>query len=174
MEKLFINNNFHYVEVIPIGNGDSWSLHNICAEITSKYSVRDANPDLVIVWIDRERQFCGSDGVAMAIHAALTAVGVPDEKLAVCVPDRMTENVILADESMIAIEFELSEYKYALEGKNGKAALRRLLGQRSEAYKETVTGVRLLKKVRLRRCANCSPSVKAFTDRLAIPCWWLE
>ena len=56
MERMFINNNFHYVELITVMNGDSWSEEAMSEQILTKFITKDANPDLIWIWLDREDQ----------------------------------------------------------------------------------------------------------------------
>lgn len=84
----------------------------------------------------------------------------------------MTENAILADEDFIKKEFDLKEYKYDSEGKNGKHIISELLRNKNISYKETFHGVEFLKKIRLSNSAINSPSVNNFVSNLNIPCWW--
>ena len=163
-----------YVHVIPVSNGSSWTLKNICADIVSKYRVARANPDFVVVWMDREKQACGSAGVEHAIRAALIKEGVDSGKVHICIPDRMTENIILADEAVIRQELGNPAYSYSSEGMNGKSVIRSLFKATNRNYKETFDGVQLLKKMRLVRCAQTSASADRFYQQVKhVNCWWI-
>jgi hypothetical protein len=176
MEKMFVNGNFHYVDLIPISNGSSWTLDNICKDICNKYRMKGYQPDILVVWIDLERQACGSTQVANTIESSLISSGVPEELISICIPDRMTENIILADEEVVRSEFSIPEYLYAHEGQNGKHALKVIHLDSGISYKETSDGVRLLKKIRLERAAKKSQSAMSFYNSLSskLKCWWLD
>src|SRR5688500_14617193 len=54
MERFFFNNNFQYVDVIPVSNGLSVSLESMCKSIETGYRAKNMNPDYVVVWVDHE------------------------------------------------------------------------------------------------------------------------
>lgn len=176
MERKFVNTNFSYIELVPVSNGTSWTLEAICREIANKYRVKNYNPDIVIVWIDLEKQACGSEGVAAAIRTALIGEGADPNRLCVCVPDRMTENLILADEQAIAEAFGLEGYTYCGDGQHGKHKLSTMFKAANQNYKETFHGVNLLKRIRLSRSANASESAAAFYRSISplAACWWFS
>jgi hypothetical protein len=173
MEKMFVNANFHYVHVITINNGSGWTLEAMCRQIESKFSVLDYKPDHIIVWIDKERQSCSSSDYKDKIVASLVSAGAEEEKISVCIPNQMTENIILADELLIRAEFSIPEYAYDFEGKNGKAILKSIYKSLNQKYLETFHGVRLLKKMRLDRAARSSKSAFDFRSCFNFDCWWL-
>lgn len=173
MERIFINNNFSYVEVITLNNGSGWSIDKLCEQITTKYKVKNANPDWVIIWIDMEKKNCDPEFFRNKILCAMLSIGVEKTKLAICVPNRMTENIILADEHAIYDYLGL-KFNYEHEGKNGKHILSGLFGDVGKTYRKTFDGVILLKKIRLQRAALKSKSAKAFVDAFKHPCWWVN
>ena len=88
----------------------------------------------------------------------------------------MSENMILSDEKFISSLINDSNYKYNLEGKNGKHALSMLMSKMGDNYKETKHGPKYLKSIRLSRCALSSPSANDFHSDLqaaGIECWWI-
>lgn len=172
MERLFLNNNFQYVNVVSMSNGSGWTVDAICNQIATKYKVNRANPDFVIVWLDMEKQNCSPDVFRQSIRAKLREIGVPEDKIAICIPDRMTENIILADENVICAEFGI-QFVYDHEGQNGKAVLKSLYSAAGKSYRETFHGVTLLKKIRLRRSAAKNKSANDFLSEFSLPCWWI-
>jgi hypothetical protein len=173
MERIFINNNFHYIKVVTVSNGSGWAVPALCKQIGSKYAINNSNPDLVVVWLDKEKKVCSLDEFGAAIRAELIERGADPNKLAICIPNRMTENIILADEIIIRKELNM-EYTYIYEGTNGKRVLSELFGKAEKTYRETTDGVRLLKKLRLERAARKSPSASYFIRQLSVPCWWVH
>ncbi len=83
----------------------------------------------------------------------------------------MIENWILADHELMAGTFGKAFVKRDYEGMNGKKILSNFL--LPTIYKETVHGVKLLKKVSVERAANNSHSLKRFLDILDMDCWWV-
>jgi len=174
MERMFINLNFHYVTVIPVANGRSWSASAMGRQISSFYKAKNFNADTILVWIDREsRQETPAD-LRDQIREDLTTAGAPAERIHILVADKMSENIILADECLMRTELNDPGYVYEDEGKNGKHVLSSAFKERGIDYKETKSGVALLKKCRLAESAKKSPSVAALLETLTLPCWWLE
>ena len=174
MERMFINNNFHYVELITVMNGDSWSEEAMSEQILTKFITKDANPDLIWIWLDREDQNRCVKTLKGLICKKLASLGVTKDKIKFLIPDKMTENLILADEEAMKEAFENEEYRYEMEGENGKSILKQLHKRNGVNYKETFHGLQLLKKIRIANCAKTSPSAKGFFDETDLPCWWLE
>jgi len=85
----------------------------------------------------------------------------------------MSENIILADESLIKTQLDDPYYTYLFEGQNGKHRIRELFRQKGLFYKETSMGVQLLKKLRLSNAALTSQSVQAFLTTFESSCWWI-
>lgn len=174
MEKLFVNRNFHYVRLIPLENGITWTLEALAVRIIKLYRVVDPGSDLVVIWIDREGRTESSDDIASYFRSRLEAEGVAHDKLAIMICDRMTENIILADESLIIEEFGDETYNYNCEGHSGKTVLKQLFKDKGIKYSETLDGVRLLKAMRLSRAALQSESAASFLGQLDLNCWWKE
>ena len=175
MERLFVNNNFSYIRLIPVANGASWTAASLAKEIASKFKTANANPTFIIVWLDTEKQSCGSSGLEATIRAALVAAGADPARIFMCVPDQMSENIILADETLMRSELRDSAYAYAYEGQNGKSIINNLfLAAAGRSYRATTDGVRLLKRMRLWRAALSSQSADRFYQQVRhIPCWWI-
>jgi hypothetical protein len=174
MERLFVNTNFPYVEVVSIDNGSGWTHDRLCDQISTKFYAKNTAPDLIVVWLDREKQDVDLGLFREGIIKALCERGANPDTIAVYIPDRMTENVILSDEVVIRAEFDNPDFVYAHAGKNGKSALSEMYKQTGVNYKETQHGVRLLKKVRLTRASNHCERLKLFIEELSTPCWWLD
>ena len=176
MERIFVNNNFHYVDLVPVANGSSWTPEALAREIASKFRTKKANADIIVVWIDLEKQACGSDGLADMIESALVDAGAERSKICICIPDKMSENIILADELVIRQEFDAKEYAYKFEGQNGKSILKMMYAGRQITYRETSHGVALLKRFRLESAAYRSESARLFFSKLSssVDCWWLK
>jgi hypothetical protein len=172
MERNFVNQNFKYVHVIEISNGSSWSLDRICEQISSKFAVHNGNPEMVLIWLDREKREEPSCDFADKIKDSLFKRGAPKEKIVVCVADRTSENAILADEELVVDEFGIPGYKYCGDGNFGKAVLKKLYQDKGLSYRETFHGVGLLKKMRLSNAKKNSAFVSSFFDSLELQCWW--
>lgn len=173
MERIFINNNFSYVRLVPVQNGDGWSVELMCKQIVSKFLVYGGNPDLIIVWIDREDREISSEEFGEAIKSSLVKNGAIAERISLMISDRMSENIMLADEEAMRLEFGIDTYKYDFEGQRGKGIMSKLMKDAGNRYKETSDGVRLLKKIRLGRSALNSPSVSRFLSVMQLDCWWV-
>lgn len=174
MERLFINNNFHYVEVVPVTNGISVAPEKLADNIATLYSAKSRLPDYIVVWVDREGRLMPSSDIRQLIIRALVAAGAPENRLRVGVADKMSENWILADQELIKKEFELDHYEYCGDGANGKHELKQLCIAANKTYKETKVGADLLKKMRLSRVALVSNSANDFAFTIDEQCWWLE
>jgi Domain of unknown function (DUF4276) len=172
MERQFINSNMKYVHVVPVQNGISWTLERMCLQIVTAFEALDMKCE-VAVWIDREGRTEEAHQIAECIRGALVTCGALSESVHILINDRMAENVILADEEMIKIEFGDHGYSYEMEGRPGKTYLRNKYRENGINYKETDHGVRLLKKMRLSRARQKSPSVAHFLTTFNQECWWV-
>lgn len=173
MERLFVNNNFDYVHLVPVENGASWTPEKLANQIGSKFFVKNASPDLIVVWLDKEEPTRCAKTTREKILGELAKRGAALGSIHICIPDLTTENVILADEQAIREYLQLDEYSYQSEGKNGKAEIKKLFASNGKTYSETFEGTRLLKKIRLSRSAKKSPSAKDFLSAFPLDCWWI-
>lgn len=171
MERQFVNSNFKYIRVIPLDNGISWSVDQICNKISTTYRALNLNC-IVIVWLDREGRAESSEAISDQIYQALVNLGAEPDNIRIMICDRMTENVILADEEAISEIFELEGYEYSCEGQNGKYLLKEFYKAKNINYKEMKEGVALLKKIRLDRASEKSASVARFRAGWNADCWW--
>lgn len=174
MEQLFLNNNFHYVEVIPVSNGVSWTMAALAQQIVTFFKARDSNADAFVVWVYREKRQESSQVISDYIRSSLINAGAEKDKIHILVCDIMTENIILADEQYIISKFNLDNYKYCHEGVGGKRYLKEMFLECGEHYRETRHGVSALKAIRLDRCAKASPAVSSFLATFGFSCWWIE
>jgi len=174
MEHLFVNKNFKYVRIVPVKNGSGWTVEALCRQVDTFFRARNFHGDFVVVWLDKEKRTESSREIAFALINTLVSAGFPAERIAVMACDRMTENVILADEDFIREEFGDLDYRYTSEGRGGKHILAQMFKNKGIDYRETVQGVACLKKIRLDRCRANSPSVEAFRSRIPIDCWWFS
>lgn len=101
MEQMFVNNNFHYVRVVPISNGVTWSTSQMCEQIGTFYRASNFFGEKVVVWMDREGRTESATVIAHAVKNQLIKDGLEDRQIAIMLCDRMTENLILADVSLI-------------------------------------------------------------------------
>lgn len=173
MERTFLNNNFDDIHVVTVANGDTWPVSRIAADIASKYSTRNVCYEKIIVWIDRESRAISANEIAAEIKSNLVSIGIDETKIAVCIPDRMTENIILADIELIRNHFELEHYSYGGDGLHGKNVLCSLYQAKGVHYREMTHGLTLLKKMRMQRSAVNSNSAREFVHQLNIACWWV-
>ena len=174
MERMFLNNNFHYVTVIPVANGTSWSLTAMADQIESRYRARNFFGDAIVIWIDRERREESAEELSQVIRDRLVSVGAIGGNIHILVGDRMCENIILADEDLMRDQTGDPNYTYAGDGCHGKHALKSALQASGKGFSETGTGVMLLKKTSLLAASTKSPSVLAFVNTFEMACWWLE
>ena len=172
MEKIFVNSNFSYVHLIQLNNGSSWTLPAMREQILTNFRVLASIPDFIVVWFDREGMPSSASAIADEIRDAIASEGYPSHKVAVLIPDKMCENLILADQQTIRQEFSNETYEYPGDGTHGKSLLKCWYKDAGQNYKETFHGVRLLKKIRLNRCAESSSSAKKFVEMLDLECWW--
>lgn len=173
MERQFINRFMKYIRVIPVDNGITWTIERMCIQICDAYEALDLQ-GTVFVWIDREGRTETADEIRVQIHDALVHVGAPKGDIHILVNDRMSENVILADQDLIRSKFGREEYQYEFEGRSGKQVLKNMFKDIDVNYKETIHGVEMLKGTRISRSALNSPSVAAFLDTFTAQCWWVQ
>ena len=171
MERQFLNNFMKYVHVVPVSNGITWTVDRMCGQITTAYEALDL-PGTVFVWIDREGRVETALEIYDRIRISLLNAGAPPEDTHILINDRMSENVILADEQIIRAEFGDPEYTYTMAGLSGKAKLKTMFGNRGIHYRETNHGIKLLKKIRLSRCALACASTARFMETFVSECWW--
>lgn len=174
MERLFFNNNFHYITVVPVSNGISWTTDALAKQISTFYRARNFHGDAILVWVDREKRQESAQVIYNVIHDELVNSGANPNAIHIMVADRMSENVILSDEFLMRDELSDEQYAYSYEGAHGKPRLSELLSKSGITYKETSIGVQLLKRVRLAECTQTSPAVARLMATLQIPCWWLQ
>lgn len=171
MERQFVNANFKYVTAVPVQNGITWTCERLCSQIVTAYRAFDYNGD-VFVWVDREGRNETAPELRDAIRNALIGAGADPLRLYVLINDRMSENIILADEQAVSEEFDFEDYNYEFEGRGGKGILKRFYKDLGINYKEMVQGAKLLKKIRLSNSAQKSPTVQSFLDQCGLECWW--
>jgi len=174
MERFFIDANFHYIEIVEVKNGDGWSLEQIAEQVATKFYIKNMNADLVVVWLDKEKHPHSCQSIEEIVLSKLIERGADSAKTIICVPDRMTENMILADEEAIRAHFDVEDYQYSEEGKNGKFFLAQMHERAGINYKETTHGVALLKKIRLVRAAKKSAAAASLLQGITFPCWWKD
>ena len=174
MERMFININMPYIRVVPISNGSSYTASTMCDQIEAKYALTQESFDLIIIWMDKERHPWCDQNFCTNLISRLVSRGADAQKIKICIPNRMTENFILADEVLMKKEIGLVDYKYVAEAKNGKKMLSDFLKGKGVSYQETIHGIKLMKQMRLAHSAQVSPSASSFLSSLNLPCWWLQ
>lgn len=174
MERAFFNTNMSYIRVVPLSNGSSWSVEAICRQITDAFIILDLLPDLLIVWLDREKRTETAEEIADTIRTCLMNIDVPANIIHIMVCDMMSENVLLADEAAIRHAFNDQNYTYVSEGLNGKHILKTMYKTLGVNYKEMFHGVQLMKRIRLSRARLVSPSVDRFLQNYSGNCWWVN
>lgn len=172
MERQFINSNMKYVRVVPVQNGITWTLERMCLQITTAFKALDMHC-AVAVWIDREGRAEDASHIAEYLRNALLNSGAPPNRIHILINDRMSENLILADEQIIKSEFNDQGYAYDMEGLSGKHYLESKYLENGIKYKKMDHGVGLLNKVRLSRAGQKSPSVAHFLSTFDQECWWV-
>ncbi len=172
MERQFIHNNMKYIRIVPVSNGIAWTIERMCSQIVTAFRALNMKCD-IIVWIDREGRTQPASEIFESIHGALLNSGADSDSIHILINDRMSENVILADEEIIKEECGDPHYVYNFEGRSGKSLLKQKYAALGVNYKETDHGVRLLKKIRISRSAQKSPSVSRFLDTFKSDCWWI-
>lgn len=171
MERAFVNSNFDYVHVMPISNGITWTVPAMIKQIETLVGALAYNPDLVIVWFDREKRAESADEIAQAVVNALSPTTIAQEKLVVVVCDQMTENLFLLDGALLAKEGIAEEAMPASIGRNGKTVIKELYKAKGRKYTETFDGVRMLKSLNLQACGQHYPQADIL--KAALPaCWW--
>lgn len=173
MERQFINMNFKYVRVIPVHNGVTWTVEQLCNQVTTAYKALDQNIE-TIVWLDRERRQESAEQIRTSMRQSLLDAGANPDLLHIIVSDRMTENIILADNAVIRDTFNTENYDYDYEGQHGKGILKDMYKAIGINYKEMIHGVALLKKVRVKECAKSSACLLDFVTTFTKSCWWID
>ena len=156
-------------------NGEDVSIEAIAKRIGTLGRLLQKRYSPVVVVFDRERRTKSCEDIEAEFRKALTHedINVP---IIVGIPDRDTENWILADPESFArcVEIERSRIPLALEGTKGKTEIKKLLPPK-KTYVETIDGVTWLKKARPTVMRENSPSFARFADALKdIQCWWLQ
>lgn len=85
-----------------------------------------------------------------------------ENKLIVCIPDRMFENWIIADIKGIQVHSDLidsSSKQKPFDGTNGIGILQKIM---KVSYKKTIHGPKLFKSISFNRAKNNSPSFENF------------
>jgi len=131
----------------------------------------------IICVTDREARPQGATSFAAEVRSALIHLiesdthyshGDVEEKLAVCVPDRMFENWIIADiEGIKQCEdlVESSARQAGFDGKNGTRVLKSIM---KVPYKKIQHGPALFKRVSFQRAIVNSPSFRLFAEELGV------
>ncbi|WP_296017110.1 hypothetical protein [uncultured Agrobacterium sp.] len=101
MERMFVNSNFPHLEVVSLPNGESWTPERLSGHIISLFKTKDVNPEKIFVWFDREEATLSQLEIKHLIISKFKEIGIFEDRLAVCIPDKMSENIILADEELI-------------------------------------------------------------------------
>ncbi|WP_442580198.1 hypothetical protein ACSBOB_32895 [Mesorhizobium sp. ASY16-5R] len=174
MERMFLNNNFKYVTVIPVSNGVSWTLAAMAKQILTLYRAKNAYPDHIIIWIDREGRKEAAEEISSFLRDRLVEAGADANKIHTLVPDLMTENLILSDEALMREYLANPDYAYNFEGAHGKSILKALINMAGKNYGETSTGVDLLKKIRISDSVLVSAAASRFLKTFQMECWWLQ
>jgi hypothetical protein len=131
----------------------------------------------IICVTDREARLQEATTFAAEVRGALVHLiesdshyshGDVEEKLAVCVPDRMFENWIIADVEGIKQCEDLvksSAKQTGFDGKNGTRVLKSIM---KVPYKKTQHGPALFKHVSFQRAIMNSPSFRLFAEELGV------
>lgn len=175
MERQFINANFKYVHVVPVLNGITWTVPRLCSQIETAYSALNFHGE-TFVWLDREGRVEPAADIKNDIRATLINAGADPNRLFILVNDKMSENIILADSTLMQGEFGDPNYAYAHEGQNGKRFLAEKFADTGVNYKEMIHGVRMLKRMRMSNAAMNSASAESFLNDFGasgINCWWM-
>jgi hypothetical protein len=178
MEQQFIKNNMKKIRVIKIEGGNSRSAEKLCEQIESKYTTANIKARMIIIWIDKEKMIDRDERFIDLLKNMFASKGISKRRISICIPNQMTENIILSDEQLIIKEFFDEEqfcYEYTHEGKNGAHVLNSLFKMhKNSTYKKTTDGVRLLKKVCLERASEKSISARQFKNSLPrVNFWWI-
>lgn len=173
MEQMFINQNFGYVRCIKIGNGSSWTVDRISADIVRKYRVIKRNPSRIVIWFDRERRSESAEEISNTVRNYLKKENFDEEKTIIIINDRCVENLILSDENLIINQFGDSSYKYKYTGIMGKPILKEMYKKKEINYKETVHGVKILKSLRVSNVERVSSSMADIYKNFQRKCWWI-
>lgn len=174
MEQIFLNSNFGNVRVISVSNGSAWQTQALARQVVTFFKAKNYFGWWIVVWVDRERRQENSLEIENVIREELEAAGAEPEKIKIMVADRMTENIILADEKFMQNYFADPDYTYSFCGSGGKRVLSQKYSDIGLNYKETKHGVAALKKIRLFRSAQKCPAVERFITINPLNCWWLS
>ena len=91
-----------------------------------------------------------------------------DNKISVCVPDRMFENWIVADINGINTHKDLIKYGMMQKNYEGMCGVNVLKAIMKVPYKKTLHGPKLFKSVDFRRAKKNSASFKCFAETIGI------
>jgi hypothetical protein len=156
-------------------NGDDVSLEAISKRVGSLARLLHKRHSPLVIVFDRERREESSEQIESQFRDLLKReeIQVP---IIVGIPDRDTENWILADAEMFAYsaKIKIGAVEGSVEGKKGKSVIKSAIGQ-NRSYVETIDGVAWLKTARPSVMKQNSPSFRRFVDALSnFHCWWLK
>lgn len=173
MEQRFITQVCKGQPVRRIGcNGDQVSMAGMAKHLAPLLRLLE-NRYPRVVFFDRERRDESCVELAEQLLVELEKYEVSVENLVIGVADRTIENWILADSGLPETVDCLSAGTSNIEGQFGKSLMRNAMNA-SSGYKETTTGLMLLKSMRPSVARINSESLSHFLDQLDFPCWWLD
>lgn len=127
----------------------------------------------VIIIVDREGRNLSSQDIEVELTKLLIDLGVPDNDIIVCCPDRMIENWMLADDEYFEEIYDI-KLTEAYEGTHGKRDIKQLLLRKKLSYHEIAVGVEIFCCIDPERASNNSESFSRLRSRVGTYCAWLR
>ena len=153
-------------------NGDKVEMKAVARFIDAQMRrLKNYSPIIIIFDRERRRQSCSS--LKLELAAELDARGHVDRYI-IGIPDRTTENWILADwQSVCSSRSDFKTFEGCAEQLHGKSELRKLLPT-GHLFTETTLGPELFLLTSAQRVYERSPSFRDLVDMLNFPCKWLS
>lgn len=167
--------NSSVVRKVP-SNGDDVSMECLAKMVKAIVQVGNEPSSLFIV-LDREHRHASSEELENDLGMRLQTMGLAGN-LHVHFADRMIENWILADQSVLnANQLEVKLGSGGTEGIGGKSKLKEAYKKKGLSYNERLDGSKLLSQCSAKTLATNSSSFKRLSESLTaekISCNWAK
>jgi hypothetical protein len=155
-------------------NGKDVSVVAIAKPVSSLLKLLKDRYYPVLILVDREDRELSSERIEAELTQELAGQhGICADNIVVSCPDRMIENWILSDPTLLKTLLDI-DCPTNLEGCAGKGLLKRLLASKNMSYHELTIGVQLFIKIDPRSARTNSASFRRMADRVDHSCRWLR
>lgn len=141
-------------------NGKSVSIKAIANKVASFIRLYDNKYYPIIIVVDRESREETCTDLCQELNNELEKLGFIKKDIRICFADRMFENWIIADWSVLESE---NEKPKITDGLKGSSEIKKILG----SYSKTTEGVELFLKCNLEVVYKYSDSFRQFVDLIS-------